>query len=116
MTTATERVNKGVVALERAQKGAQLLDERRPGWRDELKTPDGTYVFWMPSYTDCILGRLYGDYGDGTDELGLYDVRDVQAHGFECDLVVEISYKDLQEAWERLLSDDSNQPSAVAEV
>ena len=50
---------------ERATRGAEFLDERRPGWvaKIDRKRLD------MLSSRDCILGQLYGDYEDGLHAL-----------------------------------------------
>lgn len=42
-----------------AARGAEFLDQRRPGWADEidLDTLD------LRSLDDCVLGQLYGDWG-----------------------------------------------------
>jgi hypothetical protein len=43
-----------------AQRGAALLDEVRPGWRENLTRPVN-----VTSIRDCPLGQLYGSYGEG---------------------------------------------------
>lgn len=50
-----------------ANRGAELLDEVRPGWAIEidLTTLD------MASADYCVLGQLYGEYDDGLFELEL---------------------------------------------
>lgn len=48
---------------QRAANGRALLDEQGPlGWRYPL---DNTLDMW----NDCVLIRVYGDYGDGLDAL-----------------------------------------------
>jgi hypothetical protein len=50
---------------ERVAAGAALLDEKIPGWRDEIniKTLD------LVSFRQCILGQLFGHYRDGLEAL-----------------------------------------------
>ena len=48
-------------ARESAVRGAEFLDERRPGWAKEIDQK--LLNMWSPC--DCILGQLYGCYSDG---------------------------------------------------
>jgi len=55
---------------ERVQKGAELLDEKVPGWADRIDITRLT----ISSSTDCVVGQLYagrGGYLHGLDELGI---------------------------------------------
>lgn len=47
------------------QKGAALLDQHRPGWERGID-PSSLVIYHIER---CILGQLYGDYGDGKDAL-----------------------------------------------
>lgn len=79
------------------KRGAQLLDERLPGWRSHVD-PDQLDV---SSGCRCPLGQIFGDYADGADLLGL-DARTEQAnHGFMPQGWQ--TYQQLTEAWRRLL-------------
>lgn len=53
--------------IERAARGAALLDEVNPGWhgRINLETLDVKYD------TRCVLTQLYGNYGEGLGRLDL---------------------------------------------
>lgn len=67
MSTVTERV----------ERGAALLDEKRPGWwqRIDLGRLD------LAENCDCILGQLDGDYSPSTNGLGLTNP-EAAGHGF----------------------------------
>lgn len=58
--------------------GMALLDERRPGWRDEIdvKTLD------LGSECNCILGQLDGDYLDSVLDMGL-GIGESRRYGFD---------------------------------
>jgi hypothetical protein len=62
---------------ERVERGAALLDERRPGWWDEVDV--GRLDF--DSCEECVLGQLWGSYGSGKKRLGL-DWRGATKLGF----------------------------------
>ncbi len=53
----------------RVTMGVEYLDSRTPGWwkHIDLRTLDVT------SATNCVLGQVYGTYGDGTEGLGIDD-------------------------------------------
>lgn len=46
--------------VERVNRGAQLLDEEKPGWQNEV-IPD---KLDMRSSSFCIIGQVYGDYDE----------------------------------------------------
>jgi hypothetical protein len=50
---------------ERVERGAALLDERRPGWWDEVDVGS----LDLRQCDLCILGQLWGDYLDGRGEV-----------------------------------------------
>ena len=56
------------VAL-RVQMGALLLDERFPGWANQVDTRN----LEIRNCRDCILGQLYGEYFHGVRQLGLVE-------------------------------------------
>jgi hypothetical protein len=47
-----------------AGRGAALLDEHNPGWREKLQR-----LIYFPDSFDCPLGQLYGSYGAGVRAL-----------------------------------------------
>lgn len=69
----------------RVAKGAQLLDQKRPGWYREIDTSNLN----MAERGDCILGQLYPYYSNGTSELfghSMYTMaewREEKDHGFD---------------------------------
>ena len=91
-------------ARERVQRGAALLDEKRPGWADKINIA----TLRMSSECACILGQLEGMFwsaaqrlfgGEGMDlptveavECGLWTPLTV--NGVDCQ-----SYNQLQDAW-----------------
>ncbi len=66
--------------------GAQLLDSKQPGWaeRINLESLDLTH------YKYCILGQLYGTYGEGISELG-WDIP--FSHGFAVKLIHDYTFR-----------------------
>lgn len=52
---------------ERVRRGAELLDEARPGWHREVRPGE----IRMGSNEDCVLGQLYGHFQFGRKALGL---------------------------------------------
>lgn len=51
----------------RAAKGAELLDDKVPGWAEKIGL--ATLMMWSCSW--CVLGQLFNDYGGGMKQLGL---------------------------------------------
>ena len=49
------------------ERGAAMLDERLPGWRDHVD-PD---TLELEGECDCVLGQLFGGYTEGEELLGL---------------------------------------------
>ena len=49
------------------EKGAGLLDQKRPGWANEINTE----TLEMHDCYRCILGQLYGHYFTGTMMLNI---------------------------------------------
>jgi hypothetical protein len=107
---------------ENVKRGAVLLDQERPGWRDEidLATLD------LSDGCSCILGQVFGYYSDGVWALFEVDLSDddcfaeafeetedlriVVSHGFTIDRPLR-SYKWhlLQEAWRAELEGPASQ-------
>ena len=50
---------------ERVARGAALLDEKVPGWRERINLD----TFAISSCERCILGQVYGYYATGLGEL-----------------------------------------------
>lgn len=50
---------------QRVAKGAQLLDQHRPGWRDSIKPQ----TLNIDSCRDCVLGQVFGSYYVGLVKL-----------------------------------------------
>lgn len=69
MTTVAERV----------ERGAALLDEKRPGWVQVIDLD--RLDIW--SCTDCIGGQLDGGYDATMDLLGIGHTEEARAHGFD---------------------------------
>lgn len=65
---------------ERVRKGAALLDDVAPGWREkiDLSTLD------IGDYQQCVLGQLYGTYGEAIPALHphLASMEQRHSHGF----------------------------------
>ena len=83
---------------ERVERGAALLDERRPGWWKgiDLGRLD------IKSDCNCIAGQLGGSYMPGVESLGLYVMEVEAAHGFEFEESTA-EYPALTEAWRELI-------------
>ena len=60
-----------------ARRGAELLDERLPGWRKRIR-PD---ELDMADECNCVLGQVLGGYSGGKKLLGLSE-REVELYGF----------------------------------
>ena len=90
-------------ALERARRGAALLDEKRPGWREDvdLRSLD------QASCSRCVLGQVFGRYAEGLRSLFNEDrIRrypDDAPYGFDIDGEVG-HYSVLTEAWREVLA------------
>ena len=64
----------------RIERGAKLLDERAPGWRERIDLDR----LDMGGCFDCVLGQLFGGYSTGADALGLHLPTD-SSLGFDVD-------------------------------
>ena len=51
--------------VERVARGAKLLDESQPGWRERIRADE----LAMETCDQCVLGQLYGDYATGFKEM-----------------------------------------------
>lgn len=78
------------------QRGADLLDDRLPGWRKRVN----------PNHLDlgntcnCVLGQTLGDYGEAVELLGLTQA---ESRKFGFTTFGHQSFDSLTKAWRRLL-------------
>jgi hypothetical protein len=86
-----------VSIAERVERGAALLDAKRPGWWRDI----GLGRLDIKSSCDCIAGQL-GDYARTVEALGLYEYDAEAAHGFEAEESQD-EYPALTEAWRDLI-------------
>ena len=91
-------------------RGMALLDEKSPGWENEvdLAILDQYHAEWSRSnHCGCVLVHVYGSYYAGLDELGI-DAIDADQFGFSHPCFfsnreeVELGYKTLTSWWRRL--------------
>lgn len=60
-------------------RGIELLDKQRPGWRDQVDPQR----LAMGSDLTCVLGQVFGDFCEGLKALGLDPMtRDDAYYGF----------------------------------
>jgi hypothetical protein len=82
---------------ERVERGAALLDERRPGWWDEVDVE----ALDLDLCSRCPLGQLWGDFESGAYRLfrgGFHEVADMAGHhGF--DAVCDNHFPILTDLW-----------------
>lgn len=57
--------------------GAALLDRRQKDWRPRIDT----YHLEMHDCDACVLGQLFGEFGNGLDILRIQEPKD-EAYGF----------------------------------
>ena len=86
----------------RVANGVALLDERVPGWRENVDRD--TLV--MESLGSCILAQVFDDWGIGCNELDIAGDRDAQVHyGFDLtheeytELDTQAHWYELEGAW-----------------
>jgi hypothetical protein len=81
---------------ESVARGADLLDDTTPGWRERINT----YTLLMSNPGWCVLGQLFGSFFTGTATLG---IGGEQAAYYGFDFLTEEmyvgAYDELQEAW-----------------
>lgn len=79
--------------LSRARRGAAWLDKKiGRGWRRKIRRRE----LAMESCQRCVLGQLYGDYGDGLEALG----------GEAADVKLGMDGTTPTEAWLEVLRED----------
>lgn len=91
------------------KRGVDFLDEHRPGWHRKIQLDSLN----MKSKRECILGQVFGDFGEGKEELG---IKVGAEYGFALPVGQSfynhhLPWKELQSYWveainERLLFDD----------
>lgn len=86
---------------QRVNRGASLLDRRRPGWRAKINVARLS----LGDPWECVLGQLYGFYTDGLDAVfGKSDGIDAWGHGFALGGEPDDEEK-LREAWTRKIGE-----------
>jgi hypothetical protein len=84
----------------RVERGAALLDEKRPGWWQgiDLDRLD------ISSCSDCIAGQIGGgNYLIGAEGAGLWTWEEDVAHGFGAEAASFAEYGALTAAWRDLI-------------
>lgn len=82
-----------------AARGAKFLDQRRPGWADEIRLAD----LDLRSLDNCVLGQLYGDWGKAQEAIEeiRWDADRQMYYGFETDHPhTRQKYAALTEEWQ----------------
>lgn len=92
---------------DRVARGAALLDQYLPGWTSEINLNE----LRIESGSDCVLGQLYGDYGDGRDRVGIRSTAHSESLGFTGGYTGGDWYG-LNEAWRELIEDRRNPVSS----
>lgn len=80
-------------AAEAAARGASFLDGEVPNWSHPNRID--LDALRLASCKRCVLGQLFGEYGEGVDDLGLSET-DEDTLGF---FAVDHEWADLTEAW-----------------
>ena len=85
----------------RVNRGAQLLDEKSPGWYKDVNLT--TLRMERPRY--CVLGQLYKSYGSGMDALfPVFEEYDDEFHyGFNVDSRFMLVYNHLTKHWKKAI-------------
>jgi hypothetical protein len=94
MTTTLPEVK----VREEVRRGAELLDERRPGWDQEINLAN----LKISSCRNCVLGQLYGDYHLGLDMISSDAGEFVDAEDYGFDGVLD--WEELNEEWRDLIA------------
>lgn len=75
--------------LDKCLKGFALLDEHKPGWREELRPHVQERQFQMRDGKYCALGFLYGDFWNGVRHLfGNNDGQEDWQYGFNANFAL----------------------------
>lgn len=80
----------------RVVRGAELLDERMPGWAERIDLDS----FVLSSCKRCVLGQLYGDFEIALGRCDIEEAPD-DYYGFDIDGRREgrAEYKTLEQDW-----------------
>lgn len=85
----------------RVAQGVALLDEKKPGWVGLINLSR----FAISTTDNCVLGQVYGDYGDGCQALYLGYGEEygftVKSNGM---VNVVLEFRALQDEWTRVLT------------
>jgi hypothetical protein len=99
-----------VDAMEKAQRGAKLLDEMKPDWVQNIRLE----TLDIRDGSECVLGQIFGEYSDGINKIWLFNATreagyhpfNSQNHGFLVDYewdtpyeVIDCLSRNLIEAW-----------------
>lgn len=87
---------------ERVANGVKLLDAKIGCWVDLVDLDELS----LASSYSCVIGQLYGDFGEGVQQLGI--TRKAQRLGFEVDLdgwnePFGVAYRELDTEWRRVI-------------
>lgn len=87
-------------AQDNVERGAELLDEKEPGWWKEIEEER----LKMRNCDKCVLGRVYGDYYKGKAKLGMAgSIEEPRIYGFDMDVTMEapgkLVWQALDELW-----------------
>lgn len=91
---------------ERVQAGAALLDEKRPGWDQEIDLD----TLALESECLCVLGQLFGKFAYGLDVLKLprsyvAPGSEIVPYGFDLSRDMDRDlYPSLNDAWKALIT------------
>ena len=87
---------------DRVANGVAFLDKQNPGWDEKIFVSQ----LIMQDCNQCILGQLYSEYNYGCEVLGIDNVEEAPAYGFELDTWASsnLSHKDLEEEWIRVIN------------
>lgn len=81
----------------RAARGAAFMDQKRPGWHNEIELG----LLDIECGACCILGQIYNDYGQGTGKIGIsYDQQRQYDLGLMATPINKTQkYRELTAAW-----------------
>lgn len=101
---------------DRIAKGVALLDQKRPGWENEISLVE----LDLKDPNDCVLGQVYGSFGTGANDLKLvacvcsmcrasaFEVSAASC-GFDLDSEMTgealLAWNELTEAWKHAITD-----------
>lgn len=89
---------------DQVKKGAALLDKEVPDWRGRIDT----FKLDIESWTQCVLGQVFGAYDEGLDQLTRTRVLagiDTSAWQGRCDFAVEHGFNTREDQGSGALTD-----------